>query len=726
MKSSVFFLAGAGLAALTVPLCAQAKEADGTAAEIVVTATRRSERLIDAPQSVTAVTAQDLSKLNATKFSDFANTVPGLQFTTQGPGSTSITMRGVTAGADIGATVGIYVDDVPYGSSSSFAKAPTLALDAGLYDLQRVEVLRGPQGTLYGSASMGGVLKYVTNLPSLTEFGGSAQVGVGTIHDGATDYNVAATVNSPIVTDKVAVRATGFYSRTGGFIDNLYSGQKNVDRSEIYGGRVDVLLQPVDDLSIRLTGFGQNISRDGMLYGEYTLDGDAVNGALDQDHPLDEGFNSKFRMVSGTVSYDFDVATLVSVTSYQWVRNAIQTDYSSLYAPILQSIGLDAYGVSFPDTERTDKFTQEVRLASASEKPIEWLVGGFYTHETSESHQVLYAYDADFLPITSLNLADAYIPSTYEEYAAFGDVTIHLTSALAVTGGLRYAHNNQTFEQIATGLLLGSAAKRKSSESVVTYLANGRYAISPNVNAYVRFATGYRPGGPNYQAVDPVTGNNLAKESYESDSLKSYEAGIKAETPDHTFGIDASVYFIDWKNIQIATAVSGISVIANGGAAHIKGAELTLTGRPDGNLMVTGAFAYNDAYLTEDVEALGAVSGDRLPNSAHFTSTINADWTYNASDLKPSLGGTLRYVGKRNASFDLNTGFPQYNLPDYVVVDLRAGFTLGPVETQLYVHNLFDVRGQLSANTSSAAYGGPARISLLQPRTIGISATTRF
>jgi outer membrane receptor protein involved in Fe transport len=388
-------------------------------------------------------------------------------------------------------------------------------------------------------------------------------------------------------------------------------------------------------------------------------------------------------------------------------------------------LSIPAEAVSVSEVARTRKFTEEVRLASSGDTPLEWLIGGFYTHENSLLHQVGAVFGANLAPL-SVNIVDANIRSTYEEYAAFGDLTYHFTDKFDVTGGVRYARNNQKFEQDASGLLVTSGPLRTSHEDVVTYLANARYRFSRNVIAYARFATGYRPGGPNYLVLDPATGLPAAPATFKSDSLDSYEAGIKAETADRSFGIDLSTYFISWKDIQLLTAVAGVTTYVNAGGAHIKGVELALTARPSPKLVATGAFSYNDGFITDNNAALGAVAGERLPNTPHVTAALNLDYRLGDSSLQPRLGATLRYVSDRTASFDANMALPQYRLPSYTSVDLRAGVTAGPVDVQFYVRNLFDVRGQLSAQTVLSSFGGPAQVTILQPRTIGLKLSTAF
>lgn len=697
----------------------------GFAGEIVVTAQKREERLLDTPQSVTAISADDLSKAGATQFRDFANSVPALTFTTSGAGQTQISLRGVTTGNDVGPTVGIYVDDVPYGSSSAFANAASLALDVGPFDVERIEVLRGPQGTLYGASTMGGLIKYVSARPSLGDFSGAVQLGMSDTHNGGTGYNAAASLNVPIAIDKAAIRASGFYTRDGGYIDNEALGQRDVNRARIYGGRLDLRIEPVEALSIHLTGFLQNIARDGSSIADFTLAGDPVEDALDQRRLYTEPFEQRFRLVAGTLSYDFGGTALTSISSYQTARTRYRSDLSSFYVPLFGSIGLPFSAIAIGQARDLDKFTQEIRLGSTGKAPLEWMIGGFYTHEKSGNEQLLLARDPSGQP-SAINLATIAIPSRYREYAAFGNLTWHITDRFDVSGGLRYAANRQRFEQDGSGLLGTSVPRVTSKDDVVTYLANARYKLGERTTAYLRYATGYRPGGPNFVINDPATGLPTGPATFESDRLKSYEAGLKAETADRSFAVDVAGYHIDWSNIQVVTARAGGTIIANAGRARIDGAELSLTARPSPAVTITGAFAYQDARLAEADADLGAAKGERLPDVPRFTAAVDFDYRIAETGIRPTVGAALRFVSDRRASFDASASFPQYKLPDYATVDLRAGASFGRVDTRIFVRNLFDVRGQLSAQTLLSVLGGPAQVSILQPRTIGISASTRF
>jgi outer membrane receptor protein involved in Fe transport len=689
---------------------AQDRDGADLGGDIVVTAQRREERLIDVPQSVTAISAEMLMKLNATQFRDFANTVPGLVFQTAGAGATQVSLRGVTAGIDVSSTVGIYVDEVPYGTSTTFARSGRYTPDGNIQDIARVEVLRGPQGTLYGASAMGGVLKYVSKLPNSNDFATNVRAGISSTRHGGTNYEGAAAVNVPIAQDRLALRVSGFYAHDGGYIDNPRLGLSDVNRSNIYGARADLLFTPTEALSIRLTGEFQNIDRRGAGEVDYTfgfLNAATISGELTQDRFLPEPFASRFRVVSGTVTYDFGGAKLTSITSYQETRVQNNFDYTKamIFGPGLTQL---------TDRPFTDKFTQELRLGASLGTLIDLTVGGFYTHEKSgRNSEVIYRNPATGAIVPNLFVLST--PSTYKEYAGFANATLNITEKFDITGGVRLARNEQAYTQIGAGFARTLPTTR-SSETVATYLANVRYRFSSNATAYARFATGYRPGGPNFIAVGIPT-----PPSFDADRLNSYELGFKGQTGDRSFGIDAAVYHIDWKDIQTFDLSSPFGGYINGPNAKIDGAEIALTARPTAGLTFSSTFALQDARLAEDSANFGARKGDRLPNVPKYTVAVLGDYEIPLGEVRPTIGATLRFVSDRLSAFSRSTS--QRKLGDYTQVDLRAGATFGTVDVQAYVRNLFDTRGQLS---SVGPDGMPPRVATTQPRTVGVSTSLHF
>jgi iron complex outermembrane recepter protein len=709
-------------AAATVP--AQTATSVSVLEEVVVTAQKFEQKLSETPLSVTAISARNLEALGATQFRDFAGTVPSLTFTTSGVGSTQVNLRGITTGSNISPTVGIYVDEVPYGSSTPFASGAQLALDVGLFDVSRIEILRGPQGTLYGASTMGGLLKYVSVVPDTTGFGATARAGIVSTSGGGVGYDAAAAVNAPLADDKAALRVSGFYAHDGGFIDNLANGRDDVNQADVYGGRADLLLKPADKLTLRLAAFAQDIERDGTASADFSLaSGEPIDSDLDQRRLRVEPFDQQFRLVSGTLDYDLSDAALTSISSYQTVRSHAITDVSAFFVPALAGAGIVLGSVDVAKKNETDKFTQELRL-TATGPELDWSIGAFYTDEDSDQFQKLNSSTLDGA-VFPVNLLTVQLPSTYEEYAGFGTLTWHATAKLDFTGGARYAHNSQTFEQIGSGPLIFSVPERADSDSILTYLATIRYRASDNSMSYVRYATGYRPGGPNV-VLNDLSGQPLASPTFASDELRSYEAGIKTNTADGRFGVDAAVYFIKWDDLQINAVRNGLGVVDNAAAAESKGAELTLTVVPSPQLALVAALAYIDAELSEDAPDLGGLEGDRLPDTPEFTGSLSADYNFELGGREAFLGTTVRHVTDRVSSYDASPGSPQYDLPEYTTVDLRTGVQLGAARLQVYVKNAFDERGQLSATTAFSALGGPVWVSLVQPRTIGLNFITQF
>jgi outer membrane receptor protein involved in Fe transport len=691
--------------------------------EIIVTAQKIEERLSDIPMSITAITARDLQMLGATQFLDFASTVPSLNFTSSGVGQTQVNLRGITSGYNVSPTVGIYVDDVPYGSSTPFVASAQLALDVGLFDMSRIEILRGPQGTLYGASTMGGLLKYVTNLPDTTNFAGTVRANVANIQQGGFGYDVSSAVNVPLAGDEAALRVSGFYTHSGGYIDNLTLDDERVNQADVYGGRVDFLFAPNERLSVRLAAFAQDIERDGSIAADFDrVTGSPIDDELEQRRALAEPFDQRFRLASATVKYAFDRVTLSSISSYQTVRSDAITDFSALYVPAFGGPGVFS-AIGLIRNADTDKFTQEIRLA-ASGRVIDWLAGVFYTNEDSKQFQKLPAYDPSGA-LSPVNLLTLTIPSRYEEYAGFGNLTVHATDKVDITGGVRYAHNSQRQEQIGAGLLVGSVPARRASDSVPTWLASIRYRATANVMPYLRFATGYRPGGPN-AVVNDLNGQPLAAPSFAADKLKSYEAGIKASSVDRHFSADLALYHIDWDDMQITAIRNGLGVIANAAKARSQGAELTVSALPVPEVTLVGTFGYTNAELTGDAPDLGGVKGESLPDSPKITAALSADYRFPLGGYGAFAGTTIRYVADRKANFDQSAGMPQYELPNYTAVDVRAGLTFGSARVQLYCKNVADERGQLSAITGTSLFGGPANVSILQPRTVGLGVDVSF
>jgi len=707
----------------TAPKVAKPSEkAPGTSADVnvkldqvLVTATRRREPAREVPMQVDILSTEKLQQSGATTLSDYLASEPGIDVkTTGGAGNNAINIRGVSTGDQTISTVSTYVDDVAVGSSSAFANGSASALDMALLDLNHIEVLRGPQGTLYGAGAMGGLLKYVTNEPDTYDFSGQVSLGVSTTKGGAASYTASGILNVPLSEGVAGFRVSAFSEHVGGSVDAIGpAARKNLDSGESKGARVSVLLLPSNQLKVRLTATGQDIRRDGTDFAYYHITtGQPVSGYGTRTLATPDPYSVRVGVAAADIEYDFGWARLNSITSVQTSRIGGLADYSYVYGPL---VGLPT--VVFDNRYSVHKQTQEFRLTSKAGTEFEWLAGLYYNHETGRNQQTLTGE-------TTGDLLHATLPSKYREEAAYADVTWNLSKKFSLTGGMRIARNVQAFDQTGGGLLLGGGPditlNGASSETSKTYLGTAKYALTPTSNVYVRIASGYRPGGPNFAIPD-------APPTFKHDTLWSYEAGYKADLLDKSLSLQAAVYDIRWSQIQQYTAVGGLSVITNGGKAEIQGMELSATYRPVSALTLTGRLAYNDARLTEDAPGLGA-DGAPLPNNARFSTSLSANYTFDLASHPAYTGLSQRWVGKRNAGFAGNNGLPQYYLPKYNLTDLQAGIDLQRFQVGVSVRNLFNKRAQLGAETGLAApdLGGPVQVTEAKPITFGINLTAKF
>ena len=510
---------------------------DGVLEEIIVTAQKRSQALTDVPMSVSVLTGDTLARQQADNFQDLVAMVPGFSISGSQRGFTRVTLRGINTGG-VSSTVGVYVDDVPFGSSTGLANGGVLAGDFDTFDVARVEVLRGPQGTLYGASSLGGVLKYVPNAPSTEGFEARLQGTAEDVKNGDMGYAVAGVVNIP-VNDQFALRASGSSRSDKGYIDsignnpiatltdpnvNVIEGtrvEKGLNTTDTVGGRLSALYKPTEAFSINLTAQMQNIDAD----APDTIDADAatlepLNNGLVQSRYQRSYSNVEYRVYSATIDWDFSGFSLQSITSDGSFDQNWQQDLA--IASSLAGVPLSAYltfafddpntpeiapllSAVLPQVVSTDKFTQEFRLLSAESDSFEWLLGAYYTDEDSLIDQQIWAVDAGTENRTAgfPVLAVASVVSTYKELAFFANGTWHISPNFELSVGARASDNDQTVRQTTSGPLAGASdISGDSSESPFTWSLSPRWIVNDRSSVYARVATGFRAGGPNVVPSD--------------------------------------------------------------------------------------------------------------------------------------------------------------------------------------------------------------------------------
>ena len=729
-------LAGATL----VGAAAQALAADSEVnqlQEVVVTAQKRVENVQLVPASISVLQGGDLERMHATSLADYGSYVPGLNLASQGaPGLNTIVLQGVPP-LGSASEVGIYVGDVPIGSSNSFQGAAALTLDLMPYDLDRVEVLRGPQGTLYGASTMGGLLKYVLASPDPNRFFGKAGAGVFGVHNAnSAGFGVRGMVNLPILEGRFALRASAYDQWTPGYIDSGVSGAKHQNGTREEGGRLAALWQPIADLSIELSALDQKVQAEGVADVALNYAGtQPLYGDLKDDNSLPQPFKQEIQVYGATVKYDLHWAQLTSVSSWQRFSNNTDQDTTYYMGPYLPLFGAPAPGdAALIEHLNLRKFTQEVRLASPQDQTLEWLLGGFYTHEQGSNNQAFVVYDSTGVPLPGLNpFTVAQLPSVYREYAVFGDLTWHLTSKFDVEGGARYAHNSQDFQQISGGVLLNPADPSaitatplfQSSEGVVTFMASPRYHINSNSILYLRVASGYQPGAPNVE----LPGIPVPAE-VNSSRLIDYEPGLKLTFLQNRATADVSAFYIDWTKIQIDVSTpNGVaSYLANGGKARSEGFDFSGTYMPVNALVLGVNASYTDAYLTTAVPSLSAGSGARLPEIPTWSGSLTADYDFPLSATwRGFVGGGYRYVGSEWSEVEgESTGVP---VSSYHAIDLHAGVDTGRLNLTFYAKNLNDARAMQTPTVRDTDLGGlpfDAKGSVLQPRTVGVNVDVSF
>ncbi|MEG3153335.1 TonB-dependent receptor [Sphingomonas sp. RB1R13] len=730
--------AAPALAAQTVPAAQSASTATSSAQDvnsqdIIVTAQKRTQLLIDVPQSISVVSGATLEHQQANSFEDYLKLVPGLQLNQSTPGSGRLILRGVNTGG-VASTVAVYADETPFGSSSGLANGAVLAGDFDTFDVARIEVLRGPQGTIYGASSLGGVLKFVTNTPQLDKLAIRGRIGAETTAGGEMGYLGNGMINVPL-SPALAFRGSVYYRRQGGFIDSIGTAgsdrEKNINRSDSYGERASLLFKPGSVFSLRLSAIFQNINSGAPSVVEsdpVTLN--TLYGGLTQSQYVPLFSHLKYRVYNATANLDLGFGNLTSSTSKSNQRQTFRQDTTTRYSPVLQfffGAANDSYIGQINDVSR---FSQELRLSGHS-SAIDWLIGGYYDREKGLVRQHLQGVVPNTLtPVATFpQLADIDLRSVYREQAGFANATVHFGPMFDIDLGGRYSHNAQRATQIGAGLLGGGVIpETRSSENVFTYSVAPKVKFGRNMSLYARVAKGFRPGGPN---VLPPAAPASTPRTYRSDSLISYEAGIKAQSENRMFSVDASVFHLDWKNIQLLAAVNGFGVNTNAGKAKSDGAEITGTVRPMVGLDLSANAAYTNARLSEDTPAIvGGRSGDKLPFTPRYSVGLNGDYSFPVgAGSKAFLGASLRYLAKQYGEYDAayrTTYGHQRQLPSYTVIDLRGGLDFGKVELEAYAKNVGNSHGKTSTSSAGLYPAGAIATGVIRPRTIGLTLTASY
>jgi len=701
-------------------------------AEVVVTATERREPEQSVPFEVTAMTASALRRINAHNLGDFAPYVPGL-ITNSGADPGLIVIRGVTlgTGGQLSSAIGLYLDGVPLGASTPFGLGYQ-SFNINTFDLTRVEVLNGPQGTLYGADSLGGAIKYEAAAPNLHRLGGMAETEISQTEHGGTNYGVRGMLNLPFGGGFGAVRIDGIDDYDSGYMTDPIYHRHNQGDTRNDGGRVQVLLAPTRHLDVRLGVFYQRDSSVG-------LDTDFRNffthqptlGTYDQAYPLEQPAVSSLTLYSAKIDWRLPWLTVTSITGDQSDHGFSLSDESLVYDALLGGFGAGQDPFQLPVDTDTHRITEEIRLISHQEGPVRWIIGGYYDHEIT--NEIVDLYDHANPGGTFLGLVPfaADLPSSYRELAGYADTTISITRRLSLGLGIRYSAQHQAYQESTYGLFAtGSNALYHSplaltDQTVTTYSINPKYQLTRAVILYARAASGFRPGGPNFVLVSGLHNPNFAP-----DKLWNYELGEKSSFFAHRAELNFDVYDIEWQHIQLVVNNGGVNQLENGNNARIQGAELSFKARVTRHFTLGGSASYTHAWLTGPVPVLKInYAGARLPLSPRFNFALLGTYHYELAPGHPAALTVSDYwLGQRTEGFGTSAS-ALYALNSFNTVgfDLSVALTRA-VSADLYLKNAFDTAGEIDATTLANEYdpAAPTPVIISQPRTVGIVLRARF
>ncbi len=735
----------------------------------MVTAERHKSTVQSTAISITALSGAQLKARGIKTVEDIVKEVPGLSVRSSGPGQTEYEARGLSSTGGAAPTVGFYLNDIPF-TPPAAAQTGKVVIDPNLYDISTVEVLRGPQGTLYGSGSMGGTVRVVTNQPKLGAYEGSVDAtGSGTA-GGGLNGAVNGMINIPLG-DKLALRLVGTEDDRSGFIDRVVlhpfpadtggtrgnvlgapvqSVKKNANTERLDSFRGSLLFQPNEDTKIVLDALYQNTRMGG--YDEFDLPPGSPHLAHYQAFPIAESFHDVVRAVSLTANENLGFATLTSDTAY-WERNEKQTQDAT--ENIQNIFGYQPYQpLPYSELDYTRQFSEEIRLASPEgARSYRWVVGGFYSDLRSLWIENSFARTSVIEGLAPTNppglIFQAYNPYHIRQIAGFADGSVNLTDTIKVAAGFRINRYENSLDIYEWGIANGpiyskpaNALKEKSAATAVTPRFTLSWEPNKNLNTYITASQGYRPGGLN-QFV-PVALCGGAPQTYQSDSVWNYEIGEKARLFDGRLTVNSDFYYDDWTQIQqLLLLTCGYQYYNNAGNGRTFGPELEVTAKIAPDWTLSGSGAYTDAEITSPAVALSSyvvkyaqpgtigtcssISTCTLPilNVPKYTFSLSLAYQHTFMDKYDFTARiTDNYVGPVvDESF-----YPIINLPVYNLVNMRFSLSEDKWTGTFFINNATNKHAEISANNTSFQFNTPSyvRISTNQPLTAGVELSYKF
>ncbi len=765
---------------------AQAQEAthgdSGQIEEIVVTAEKRDATIETTAISITALSGGDIQERGFTDLGSLMKTVPGVSIRTSGPGMTEFEMRGVASNGGNSPTVGFYFDDTSL-TAPAATNEGKIVISPDLYDLNRVEVLRGPQGTLYGSGSMGGTIKVVPNAPNPEAFDASAEVKFADTDHGGFDHVENGMVNLPFWGDKAALRIVASYSYDSGWIDRVviapgqfplpgglingpygpyyttrgnvlaapiateYHDVNNVEKNAV---RLSAVLKPIDGLTITPSYFYQKLRSGGLPY----IDSPPGTDAFYQPFDTPERYSDEFRLEALSVKYHTDIFEISSATAYWSRHEPLQQDTQESWTTYLLPFGYGVNGYTAgngnlgqayaSEDNNQHQTTEELRVSSVGDTRFKWLLGYFYSDFVSPWDIVFPSQSGASNPnIGTNNLFSYFTPFKILQQSFFGEATYNITEPLSVTVGARRYHYDSAVYLDQFGGLAGGLTQQAASENEqgVTPKATLSYQFDKDLLVYATAAKGFRPGGgtgpvPTQGATSCEAQLQVEYDShgafvagpvqFKSDTIWSYELGEKWRSSDNRFTVNAAAYFENWNGVQQTNSLSSCGYVytANAGDAHVYGGEFEVNAVVVHDLQALANISYSHSTLvTSSLVDASSSAGSPIQQVPKVTGTLALTYRHQLADeLAVTARAESTYTGSRtDATYYVNT------LPSYDLTNIRAGVDMGRWSAVLFVNNVADKRVLLNNVTQDATNVADwNRIAVSQPRTAGIDLNIRF
>ena len=708
-----------------------AQESSSTIEEVVVTAAYREQNAQDVGAGIQVYSGEEFERLGSVGFEDYILTVPGASFRDQGSGNKRIGIRGISnvSANDFGAptstnTVGVYLNDVPIQGVNTLP-------DLALFDLERVEVLKGPQGTLYGDGAMGGSIKMILNKPDMEEFNGKVMMTASDTKNGSVNFNVNGAVSMPLLKNRLAARIVAGARKDEGFIDNVATDEGDINDSDAYSIRATILARISDKFSAEVL-----LMRDVSDVDEHTQI-DSTLGDLEFNGLEDRFTNYEVNLYGLTLKYDLGFAELTSVTSY-FERTRDQVDRSEFG---LTAVPLPRAPYTF--VEENEAVVEEFRLVSAGDNRFDWVFGGIYRSRDRFSDFALTVDERDvlLLPIGPVPFAASQsglfngteyqsqdIREKYEQFAVYGEANYEITEALEATIGLRWYNddNSMSVMQIPGSLFVFSPLLVETSDSGVLFKFGLSHALSDNHLIYASISEGYRTAAPNSNA--DLVGPEFAQPG----SLWNYEIGAKTNWADGRIRLNAAFYYIDWSNFQalieefVPLFGFNLGFLDNGGDAEIYGFEFDLVATLTDNFTFGATAGYVDSEVNKPRG--GFIEGGRLPNSPEWTASAYTEYRMPlSSGLDAYLRADVSYVDEQ-ATLAFTDSQPTGVAVDaYSVGNVRLGLDGEAWGLDLFIDNVWDERAELGRGLAGNGNNlDSTRFTINRPRTVGIMVRRAF